>query len=209
MRIIRLLALSACAAFSPHSSAGLVVNVDEVAGSIVLSYSGTLDLSSTASKDGDRNNGSSFVGFSGGEETVNLTARAGGNLDDYNVNVTSRPSPNMFGSANLFQNTSQSGDEFLFQSIPFGFNQIWVPDNYVSGDSISGSVSFGGVSFSSPGIEIYGGSFTWAWSNGSASDSITFNVSAPPRVPEPGAFALLAGGVVGLAIARRRRPSLR
>ena len=69
-----------------------------------------------------------------------------------------------------------------------------IDQSYVLGTAVTGTLTWNNKTFSSMGVAT--GSYVWGWST----DSITLNV-----VPEPSALSLLAIGLGGLAMMRRRR----
>jgi hypothetical protein len=86
------------------------------------------------------------------------------------------------------------------------FNQLDVPDGYVSGTLLEGSSLYEGATFASLGVTP--GTYVWTWpvaanvtpANGVLQDSLTLNI-----VPEPVSLSLLAVGAAGLTVRRWRR----
>jgi hypothetical protein len=75
--------------------------------------------------------------------------------------------------------------------------RLYIPHNYILGDSINSSSVFTGETLSSLGLT-HDTHYNWSYGNG---DQIQIHVGV---IPEPSAFALLGLGTVGL-VARRRR----
>jgi len=185
---------------APAANASIIIDVQEVAGNVVASYNGTLDLASTAFKEADRVASLSLLG-SGNQPGALQFYSTEGAVDDYNLlGFTSAPNTNVLtGTAsggNIF------GDYLLIDFIaPDSYGQIWVNDGYQSGANISGSNTFIGTDFTSLGLN--SGSYTWTWANGSASDSLIVNVGP---VPVPPALWLFGSGLLGLVgMARRKK----
>jgi hypothetical protein len=105
----------------------------------------------------------------------------------------------------------ESGSPFLLNShattnTTFGFevvnNYVSLSSTYVSGAAINGTFTYANTTLADLSL-IDGTQYSWNWSTGGVSDSITVTVGAP--VPEPGTFALLGiGAVAGLTALRRR-----
>lgn len=179
--------------FASVVNATIHLQFSEAATSVVVTYTGSIDLAATLGKEADR---SSVIEDAWGSPNVNhFRNTKGGNLDDYNVNFTATPQ-----FMDGYFTAVGSGDDFLIEAdeAVVSRNQIWVSDNYVSGAPISGTLTFEGESFTSMGI--IEGTHVWTWENGGVSDSAIFTT-----VPEPSSALLLGLGAVGLLATRRRR----
>jgi PEP-CTERM motif len=105
--------------------------------------------------------------------------------------------PGSFGSGGNTLANSGIGDLVgIFAS------QLFVPANY-SGGALSDSATYSGQSFSSLGVTP--GTYEWTWGAPAADDSFTLQIGAVAPVPEPASLALLASGLLGLALGCRRR----
>lgn len=181
-----------------HANAALIIDVQEVGSQFIASYGGTLDLASTLGKEADRNNVDANF-WSAGIGAIQFYA-PGGDVDDYNIDLTSSPE-NFLLTANKFG--KREGDSLLIDIAPANnWAQIWVPDGYVSGEIISGSMTFDVPIGMSEGI------YEWTWANAGVADSLTLRV-APGIVPEPPVGTLLIIGLLALILARyTTRPTL-
>ena len=101
----------------------------------------------------------------------------------------------------LFIPGSGSGDISGVGFTPPERPLIFVPVGYISGATLSGTMTFADQTFSSMGLTP--GTSVWAWeSPGQAADSFTLNVGA---VPVPAAVWLFGSGLLGLiGVARRK-----
>ena len=102
--------------------------------------------------------------------------------------------PGSFGTGSLSYPSSGTGD-----AVGVGNGALVVPEDYVSGDSLSSSSTWTGASFASLGLTP--GTYTWTWGEGANADSFTISI-----VPEPSSAGLLALGLVALASRRCRIP---
>ena len=118
--------------------------------------------------------------------------------DLYNLPV-SFSGPSSFGSSNsLFLASSGSGDVFGLDIVR-AVGALFVPSGYTSGNPLSGSSTYSGVTFASLGVTP--GTFVWSWGSGGSADSITLNI-----IPEPSTALLFAtaAGFLSLALRRHR-----
>lgn len=167
----------------------VTVSFVEDGSDVVASYTGTLDLAGLV------RNGNVFGGAGNGFIIPGSSVFFVAGDSDFYSGLT-MPSP--FGTGSFASATTVSGDVFAVGNID-GLN---VPLNYVSGSTLTGSMTFANATFTSLGLTP--GSYVYTW----ASDSVVLNIQA---IPEPAAYASLFGvGVLGLALLRRRgRPGRR
>jgi hypothetical protein len=172
--------------------ASVLMTVTESGGNVNVIGSGTLNLTalsfiSTASAN---------IGING--SIAVLRVGPGGGLTDRYSGFTG---PTSFGTLGGFTTaTSGTGDRFGVVG-SLALIRIEVPVGYASGGALSGSLLFTGQTFASLGLTP--GTYTWNWGSGGTADSLTVQVGA--AAPEPGTLALLALGVVGGIVARRRK----
>ena len=93
--------------------------------------------------------------------------------------------------------SSGTGDRFGVLS-PF---RLVVPDGYVSGAPLSATSVYAGATLASLGITP--GTYVWTWGTGANADSFTLQVG-PASVPEPISLTLLGVGLAGVAMRRQR-----
>ena len=85
-----------------------------------------------------------------------------------------------------------------------GEGNLVVPNNYVSGSSLSGTSTYSGQTLA--GLGLTPGTHRWTWGSGANADFLEVDIPGAP-VPEPSSLILAAMGigVVGCCIAIRRR----
>jgi len=177
------------------ASAGLIVNINETAGNVVVTYSGSLDLSTTFF-DTSRLNMSHNNLWSACDGCLQSYNAGGENIDDYNL-PTWLSSPTSFTLSGSLSGGSIVGDAFLIDIGP-NFGQFWMPLGYQSGQNINGSNTFIGSSLA--GIGANNGTYIWTWGRNNAIDSLTVTVGTITNdVPEPSTLAIFALGIMGLA----------
>lgn len=183
------------------SSAAVIANISDVGNDIVLTYSGSVNLDSTLRIDAERANQERVEIFTS-PDNFSFRAMNGTTVTDYVIDITSAPSQQDFLETRL-NTDAVSGDSFLFQAFDPLFNQIWLPQGYVSGQSISGTATFANNSLADVGAVF--GSYRWEWENNGVSDSLTVNVNSVSAVPVPAALPLLATALGGLGFLSWRR----
>lgn len=174
-----------CSVAANNARAGVVFNITQEAGGVRIVGSGSYDLT-----------GATMVG--GGVQDGFINSSLGlavggpfGPVDFYSLVLN----PGAFGSGTFFFGSPDVGDRFGLDVINSG-GFLTVPDGYASGQTLAGSTFFSGQSYASLGLVVG----TWVY--GIPSDTLTVNVRS---VPEPGTFALLGLGLVGLGFSKRRK----
>jgi PEP-CTERM motif len=109
--------------------------------------------------------------------------------------------PTNFGGGGFTLASSGSGD--IAGVAGAGFAPfVVVPAGYVSGTTLSDSITFDSATFDSLGVTR--GIYTWKWGGGVNADSFTLTTV----VPEPSTWAMMLLGFAGLGLVGwRRRPT--
>lgn len=163
-----------------HSA--IVIVALETGGDVVFSYSGTIDT--TGASIAGTQTGSAYSGII---PNLGIVGNSGTPYDGYAIT-----GGGIFGVGGNTVATISTGDSFQIRSNDF---RLRLPDNYVSGTTISGDITFTGTDFTTLGVDS-SSNITWNLPN----DSISLQFTA---IPEPSSTALL--GLGGLAFALRRR----
>lgn len=180
-------------AYLPASSS-VIINIIESGGGISVDYSGSLDISGATAD-------STYGGHSPGMIAGGTNWWIGGptgSVTEYNFSSYDGP----FGTSTSFITppTTQSGDPFWIWGDNNGTPSVGLVSNYISGDAISGSLTFAGTSFASFGMTA-GTSFNYYIPN----DVVVVNIGGAAPAPAPAALGFLGLGLAGLGLARRRR----
>lgn len=189
---LALLAGLAWLACGTNSNASVVVTAIETGGDVVISSSGTIDLTGWAYLNS---------GFQTLFVQPNFAAwGVDGTLQDFYQTPLNFSGPANFGSSSFSPATAGSGDAFHFLfSGPVG-PYLGVPAGYTSGDLLSSSNTFAGASFASLGITP--DTYLWTWGAGGNADSLTFTVTT---VPIPAAAWLFGSALLGLGGLKRKK----
>jgi hypothetical protein len=125
-----------------------------------------------------------------------LLALASGLVDDY----TGISGPTSFGSGGTTFASSSGGNAVAILG-GGGIAEVFVPQGYVSGTSLSDTSTYAGATLLSLGITP--GIYTWTWGTGVHADSFTINAGV--GVPDAGStLPLLGFASLGLVALRRK-----
>ncbi len=118
--------------------------------------------------------------------------------------------PASFGSDPTFSQNPDNGSSSLFGIVASNLTpspQIFLPQDYISGASLTGTSTFLSSSLSSLGFAP-GSTFTWSWGSGGSADSLVLKVlsASPAQVPAP---LPIAGASLAFAQSRLLRRRLR
>ena len=120
------------------------------------------------------------------------------NIDGYG-NFTG---PTNFGSGGLIFSNSGSGDLVGISATAGGQPNIKVPEGYVSGNTLSDSMTFNNATFASLGVTP--GTYIWSWGTGLPNQNFTLIIGGV-GVPDGGSTVSLLGfALLGLAALRRK-----
>jgi hypothetical protein len=186
-------ALLALAATGPMARAAYVEYVQQVGSDVVATGSGTINTAALTLQ-GSATNDAVLIPGSG----LALFGPASGTYSDEYAGFTSGSSD--FGAAIGTAATSGSGDLVGVA----GLTDLIVPNGYVSGASLSDTSTWAGATYSSLGLTLGPGTYTWEWGSGETFDYFVMDVEPAPAVPEPASLGLIGVGCLGL-LARRRR----
>lgn len=182
-------------AHPPQPAQALTVTMLEVGNDVVVSGSGSLNLSALSGPIADYSPGP----FLYPTASSFLLGSASG-IDVYFGDITF---PANFGTGSGVLG-SGSGEPFGPVQLIFGFGQeIWVPSGYLSGGPLDASAIFQGETLASLGVNP--GIYSWTWGTGADADDLTLHVeqSIPPV---PGPLPLLgAGAAFGWSRRLRKR----
>lgn len=200
-RVLRMCCLVALAgvAFRP-TQAGLIFTFAEVGSDVVMTATGSLDLTNlNAQTNASWRAQDNGVQSGASSNEYVASGVAGDSTTPYTTTFTT--AGGSFGERAFLAPSSVSGGIAGFLDGP-GTDFVWVPAGYVSGSPLNATSTFNSTTLA--GMGLIPGNYTWSWS-GSSPDTITVSV-----VPEPGSLAFFGAAalaVVGFAGARRMRPS--
>jgi hypothetical protein len=189
-------ALGALFLLCSHASAAMILTLEQAGSDVVVTASGSIDLT-----------GLTYIAsLSGGQSLLvpngGVIAIQGANDDQYS-GITG---PGSFGAGGTAFASSQSGDNFSLGSYS---DSIEVPFGYVSDAPLSATATWDSTTLSAMGVTP--GTYTWTWGTGADADSLTLyaGVNPPAAAPEPGSLLLLSAGFAAFGgFALRKRMTL-
>jgi len=186
----------------PQVRAAYVLNINQSAGNVVASGTGSLNLAALT------------LQFSSAVQPGVQIANPGINI----VTIGSAGNANFFGlvtgpssfasgapGTTLASSASGSVASVFAQA---GNSSVGVPSGYVSGTTITGTATWNATTLAALGLTP--GTYVYTWGSGGTADSLTLNISTnPPPVPIPSTVLLAAIGLAALLtwqfFAARRR----
>lgn len=200
------------------AAASVVMNISEQGSDVVVTYDGSLDLTGMSPTGTGMTEQLALAGSSrwGDDNDDHIVAVGAVQNWDYLIISEYSLSGSIFSADGDVRNGIQSGDDFAFESRILDGRQPWLflafSHGYVSGDAISGSITFSNQTFASMNL-INGGVLDINW----GADSIRVNVGSTPApvaafaavdttpVPLPASLPLVLGGLGLLGLTRRRK----
>lgn len=176
------------------AKASYIMTLVQSGSNVVGTGSGTIDLFALTSA----NFVSTAPGISGPQGFAALGPEA------TTAAFTAVSGPSSFGSGGFFAASTGSGDPVGISVSGVISDVLFLPDNYVSGASLSDSATWDNATIASLGLTP--GTYTWTWGSGPSADSFTVQIDS--STPEPGSMALFGAGLVGLVALRRRASRL-
>lgn len=162
----------------------LFVTVAEVGNDVVFTMTGTIDL--TGLTPGSDSSHTAGIDPAGG--SVSMGA---GTTDSYTGFFAV---PGSFGTGGFVAASSYSGDHVAFTQ-----TALYVPDGYVSGSFLNGTITFANSTFASLGLtqNIY----AWVWGETEGQNVMALEIFS--EVPEPSACVIWLALAVSIAAGRR------
>lgn len=174
------------------------ITANQIGNDVVIAYSGSINTNSLTSRMGST---VASHGFNGTFQGI------GGvfNFDPQTADGWRMPSGftavGLIGSRPFQVADAFEGDDFSINHN--GLDTLELPVDYLSGELISGSISYFDETLLSLGINEGNNIAIWTFGSGADADSITFSAA----VPEPSTYTLFSGLVVSILLlfSRRRR----
>ena len=191
--------LALAAIFASTAQAAYTQTYEEVGGNVVEVGMGTLNTTDLTDL-GSPFSETAAVGPAGGTSIS-------GSITGAPVEFFSGLSdPGPFGPGIQTDANSSSGDIVGVQGAngePSAF--LFTPAGYVSGASLSETMTFDGATFASLGVTP--GEYVFTWGTGASADTFTVDFATSGAAPEPATWAMMLIGFAGLSYAAARRKS--
>jgi hypothetical protein len=181
------------------AQAALVIDIDQVGPDVVATMSGSINM--TGLENTNQPGGNLGTGFmESGGDFLSMQSASVGNGNIF-AGITG---PATFGTGTTSATASSStGGSFDLEYAAEPL--IFLPDSYMSGNSLSGTDTWAGTTLAQLGLTS-GASFTYSWGSNADADSLQINIGpASQSVPEPVSLAMFAAGLTTLGMIRRRR----
>jgi len=194
---LTLFAIAVTSVFCVQPAQGFTMTLQQVGSNVVANGSGAFNLSGLTGA-GNIDGGSSGVRASIGFIGIHPV---GGLLPAYDGFT----GPTSFGSSEfLFLADASSGNSVAISGL---MEILVVPVGYVSGNTLSNSMTFNNATLASLGVTP--GTYVWTWGTGLANQNFTLQIGSvgvpPPGVPDGGTTVSLLGcALLGLAALRRK-----
>ncbi|MGH7134482.1 MAG: PEP-CTERM sorting domain-containing protein, partial [Pirellulales bacterium] len=185
----------ACQSMLPLVSADVIIDIEETGGNVVASVTGSIDLNAFRFIETD-SAGNAFLE----PQFANIDLIASPELESNYTDIAAG-SPGATWGFSPFPEYPNSavGPGFGFDAETMS---VYVPEGYVSGDSLSGSATWLGKAFTSLGLNT--GTYTYAYGAGTHSGTITVDIGHGSAVPEPSSL-MICGGLGLMAFGFRKR----
>jgi hypothetical protein len=178
------------------ASADIIIEYSEVGSDLILEWSGSLNVDATTTFAGAP---LTVIGNQPKNGTINsVFYSAPSGYSGWGTFTGVASAPMFWGVDYDNSGNSATGDNFLFRYNVGSTLQIWGDSPYSAGDAISGVLTAGEHSIASSGIT------PWSFVIDGGIGTIAF-IQKGQTVPEPGVLALMALGIAGIGMTRRKK----
>lgn len=194
IQIVFSLLLAITAASNAH--AAMCITIDGSTNDVVVTASGSLDVTGASVYVANPNPGSYSPGIIPSGTSWYIAPGSGGAHDSYFLTTVD---PNPFGTSTVFNApSSSSGDSFFLFGAGFVTENVGVNAGYVSGSPIFSQMTFSNTSLAA--LTLIEGTYNYALPN----DTIKLSIFVPEPPPSLCGFGLLCLA----ALSRLREPKL-